>query len=150
MICNNIRRFKKRMFFVLLIAGCSTAPQPIKYGSDVCHYCSMTIVDKVHAAEVITKKGKVYKFDAVECMLYFRQDFDEDKIKSYLANDYMRPEQLVDASLAAFLISENIPSPMGAYLTAFEKSDEALQTQQQKGGTLYSWNEILIHFDQLR
>jgi copper chaperone NosL len=33
----------------------------------------MTIVDKVHAAEIVTKKGKVCKFDATECMINYER-----------------------------------------------------------------------------
>ena len=29
----------------------------------------MTIVDRQHAAEAVTSKGKVFKFDAIECMV---------------------------------------------------------------------------------
>ena len=45
---------------MLLFFSCNVSPKPIEYGSDGCHYCKMTIVDKVHAAEMVTKKGKVY------------------------------------------------------------------------------------------
>ena len=40
----------------------------------------MTIVDKVHAAEIVTQKGKVYKFDATECMINFMDEFDTSEI----------------------------------------------------------------------
>lgn len=42
-----------------LLWSCSIAPEPINYGQDGCHFCKMTIVDKVHAAEIVTTKGKV-------------------------------------------------------------------------------------------
>ena len=105
---------------LLLFFNCNVSPKPIDYGSDGCHFCKMTIVDKVHAAEIVTQKGKVYKFDATECMVNFNEEFDTSEIALYLSNNYTEPEQLIDATKATFLISKNIPSPMGAFLSAFE------------------------------
>lgn len=130
-------------FFVLL--GCDVKPKPIHYGQDGCYYCKMTIVDKVHAAEIVTQKGKVYMFDAVECMIYFMDEFDTSEIKLYLTNNYIEPEVLIDATKATFLISQNIPSPMGAYLSAFKEKTDAEKTQAEKGGELYTWKELLAH-----
>ena len=133
---------------LLLFLSCNVSPQPINYGSDGCHFCKMTIVDKVHAAEIVTKKGKVYKFDATECMINFMNEFDTSEIQLYLSNNYTEPEALIDATKATFLISENIPSPMGAFLSAFKAKEDATKTQSDKGGTLYTWEELLAHLNQ--
>jgi copper chaperone NosL len=132
---------------LLMLVSCNVSPQAIDYGSDGCHFCKMTIVDKVHAAEIVTKKGKVYKFDATECMINFMNDFDASEIELYLSNNYTEPEQLIDAQKATFLISKNIPSPMGAYLSAFKNKADAQKMQSEKGGDLYSWEELLVHFN---
>ncbi|GFZ77724.1 hypothetical protein GCM10011531_03820 [Aquaticitalea lipolytica] len=132
---------------LLMLVSCNVSPQAIDYGSDGCHFCKMTIVDKVHAAEIVTKKGKVYKFDATECMINFMNDFDASEIELYLSNNYTEPEQLIDAKRATFLISKNIPSPMGAYLSAFKNKADAEKMQSEKGGDLYSWEELLVHFN---
>lgn len=95
--------------------SCSIAPEPINYGQDGCHFCKMTIVDKVHAAEIVTTKGKVYKFDATECMINFMDEFETSNIELFLSNNYSTPEELIDSKEATFLISENVPSPMGAF-----------------------------------
>ncbi len=129
----------------LLLLGCQVGPQPIEYGVDGCHFCKMTIVDKVHAAEVVTQKGKIYKFDATECMVNFRKEFDTSQIKLYLSNDYLEAESLIDATKATFLISENVPSPMGAFLSAFSSKEKAAEIQLTKGGQLYSWDELIVH-----
>ena len=71
------------LLIALLVFSCNSSPQPIDYGNDGCHFCKMTIVDKVHAAEIVTKKGKVYKFDATECMVNFIETFDTSEIKHY-------------------------------------------------------------------
>ncbi|MEH6535762.1 MAG: nitrous oxide reductase accessory protein NosL [Psychroserpens sp.] len=131
---------------LFLLFSCNVSPKPIDYGSDGCHFCKMTIVDKVHAAEIVTQKGKIYKFDATECMINFMDEFDTSEIALYLSNNYSAPEALTDATKATFLITENIPSPMGAFLSAFENHSDAQKTQVDKGGTLYNWSELLAHF----
>lgn len=40
----------------------------------------MTIVDKQHAAQVVTKKGKAYSFDAIECMVHYSEKMDPSTI----------------------------------------------------------------------
>jgi copper chaperone NosL len=132
----------------LVLFGCNISPEAIDYGNDGCHFCKMTIVDKVHAAEIVTKKGKVYKFDATECMVNFIKEFDKSEIKLYLSNNYNEPEALIDATKATFIISENIPSPMGAFLSAFKTKEDAIKTQSNKGGKLYSWEALLAHLNQ--
>ena len=132
---------------LLLFFSCNVSPQPIDYGNDGCHFCKMTIVDKVHAAEIVTKKGKIYKFDATECMINFMKEFDNSEIALYLSNNYTEPEELIDATKATFLISENIPSPMGAFLSAFENIADAEKIQTKKSGILYTWQELLKHLE---
>ena len=119
---------------LLLFFSCNVAPEAINYGSDGCYFCKMTIVDKVHAAEVVTNKGKIYKFDASECMINFMKDFNTSEIKLYLSNNYTEPEALIDATKATFLISENIPSPMGAFLSAYKNKVDAEKFQTEKRG----------------
>ena len=130
----------------LVLSACSSKPKAIEYGSDGCHFCKMTIVDKLHAAEIVTKKGKVYKFDATECMINFLEDFDTSTVKLYLSNNYSNPEELIDATQATFLISENVPSPMGAFLSAFKTEKDAIKMQAEKDGDIYTWNELLTRF----
>ena len=142
-----MQRLKQFSFVVslLVLTSCNIGPKAIVYGNDGCHFCKMTIVDKVHAAEIVTNKGKIYTFDATECMVNFQKEFNTSEIKLYLSNNYNEPEALIDATQATFLISKNIPSPMGAYLSAFKTKNEALMVKSEKGGTIYSWQELLNH-----
>ncbi len=131
---------------ILLLVSCEVSPKPIDYGSDGCHFCSMTIVDQQHAAEIVTKKGKAYKFDAVECMMNHLKDIDINTIGLFLVNDYLTPGELVDAKESTFLISKEIPSPMGEYLSAFRSRDVAEQIEAENKGELYTWEELLTRF----
>jgi len=133
--------------FILTFMGCSVKPQEITYGSDGCHFCRMTIVDELHAAQLVTKKGKAFRFDAIECMVNHLKDVDTNSVALYLCNHYSKPKELIDATQSTFLVSKSIPSPMGEYLTAFETRDEALGAQQKNGGELYSWDQLLDRFN---
>ncbi|MDE3742588.1 nitrous oxide reductase accessory protein NosL [Maribacter polysaccharolyticus] len=136
------------LFVVILfsLVSCTVGPKPIDYGSDGCHYCSMTIVDRQHASEIVTQKGKVFKFDAVECMLNHMKDVDIATIGLFLVNDYQNPGELINAEEATFLISESIPSPMGEYLSAFSSRKSAGQIEAENNGQLYTWEELKARF----
>lgn len=134
--------------FGLLLVGCSVGPQPINYGHDACVFCKMTIVDRQHAAEIVTEKGKVYKYDAVECMINDLREWDKPNPAHYLVNDYGVPGKLIDAKNAHYLITQEIPSPMGEFLTAFSDIDMASKIQGDAGGDQYTWVELQEHFKQ--
>jgi copper chaperone NosL len=105
----------------------------------------MTIVDRQHAAEIVTQKGKIFKFDAVECMVNAREEIGADNIAQYLCNTYDAPGELTDATTASFLVSKAIPSPMGANLTAFSEAEAAKRTMDEFNGSLYNWNSLLSY-----
>ncbi|MEO5790088.1 MAG: nitrous oxide reductase accessory protein NosL [Gelidibacter sp.] len=130
----------------LLLASCSAEPQPINYGSDACHYCEMTIVDKQHASQLVTSKGKAYKYDAIECMVHSLQDeFATTEMAHYLVADLNQPGELIDATKASYLISENLQSPMGANLSAFLNAEAGKKAQEKFTGKTYTWKEIQDH-----
>jgi len=131
---------------ILIFTSCNIRPQKIEYGKDACHYCRMNIVDQQHAAELVSKKGKAYKFDATECLINHLAEIDSKEMELFLVADYNNPGTLIDANTATFIISKNIPSPMGEYLSAVSTKDEALALQKTKGGTVFNWEELLVHF----
>ena len=107
----------------------------------------MTIVDRQHAALFETKKGRVYKFDAIECMIGSMPDFDIEVIAKYYVADYNAPGELVDAEIATFIISPQIPSPMRANLSSLRLKEQALSLQKEKQGVLFTWQEIQQHLN---
>ena len=135
------------LIFALILQSCNISPKPISYGNDICQYCSMTIVDAQHAAELVTDKGKVFKFDAVECMLNYKQEAKNKEVALHLCNHYSNPGELIEAEKATYLISEGIPSPMGAFLTAFEMEQDAIDAQNIHGGIIYNWTSLNKYWD---
>ena len=134
-------------FSVALLMSCEVKPQEIHYGVDACSFCKMTIVDAQHAAQIVTTKGKSFKYDAIECMLNHMKEWDQAPVKFHLVADYDQPKVLVDATQAHYLISEAIPSPMGAFLTAFEGQHNRELILEKDGGEAHSWESILRKFN---
>lgn len=135
-------------FMLITAFSCSTDPEPINFGADQCTHCKMNISDTKFGAEIVTKKGKVFKYDAVECMLntVSMEKVPKGDIAGYWAVDASNPKQLLDAVTAVYLISEKFPSPMGADLSAFSKKNGAEEFQKQYGGELKSWSDLLVKF----
>lgn len=130
--------------FSLVSMSCNHDPEPINYNSDQCALCKMTIEDTRFGAELISKKGKIFKFDAAECMVKYinKGKISEDEVGKLYVIDYTQPTVLVDALLVTFLISENLSSPMGANLSAFLNRSTAEKYLSEKGGELYNWEGI--------
>ena len=132
---------------LFIFLSCNVEPKEINYGNDHCHFCDMTVVDKTHAAEYVTTKGRAYMFDAVECLVMdINKNKNEDQLSFVLVADYANPGELVNAKEATYLISEKIKSPMGANLSAFGSKETALKTQIENGGKLFSWEELKAKF----
>ena len=112
----------------------------------MCHYCKMTIVDHQHAAQLVTGKGKIYMFDAIECMIHYLGDTEGTTYAFTLVNDFERPGHLVPAGESTYLISQSIPSPMGAFLSAFHSREAAVAMQHSKGGEVFDWSGVIAHF----
>jgi len=130
-----------------LTAACSVKPEPINYGTDACSYCSMTIVDKTHASQVVTNKGKQYKYDAIECMTNdILEKNNEDDLAVIQVANYSKPGEMIKKSEAYFFISKSIKSPMGANLTAVGTEEAAEKIIGEQGGTRISWEELKEKF----
>ena len=126
-----------------VLLGCRPEPRDIEYGEDLCGYCKMTIVDAQYGAEAVTTKGRVYVFDAIECMVHFTQEKSDVKYAHLLVNHYTEPGVLNSATESSYLISKALPSPMGAFLSALPNMEEAETLRSSKGGEVYSWSELI-------
>lgn len=133
------------LLILMLGAGCSRAPQAIAYGTDPCEFCAMTISDDRYAAAVVTSKGRTYKFDSVECMVQAMMEGEElagVQIDAQYATSYPTRGELVGADGVFYLVSHNLPSPMGAGITAFANRDDAARMQKEKGGDVLDWPQV--------
>lgn len=117
---------------VLLLAGCNRGPKLIALGKDNCDYCSMTFIDDHFGAEIITKKGKIYKFDDLHCLAQFRKEkTDTNQIKEVYLVNYTAPHNFIKASEALLLNSNDLHSPMNGDVAAFQNENQ-LQTVKNR------------------
>ncbi len=130
------------LMLLLLFASCSNQPEPINYNSDACHYCKMTIVSKTHSAQAVSAKGKQFKYDAIECMVNDLNTENNAEMSIMLVANYLDAGNMIAAEKATYLVSENIPSPMGANLSATASEADAELLKTEKGGELFDWNTI--------
>ncbi len=141
-----------RILLLILLAvityGCTVEPEPLIYGADMCHTCKMTLMDPKFGAEIVTKKGKVYKFDDVNCMLgFYHADFDEQgNIAHLLVINFAQPKQLIDATNSWYLKSDLIRSPMASGIAAFATEDEYVRYKKEWKAILMSWGETNTQF----
>lgn len=125
---------------VFLIVSCSVKPEPIAFGEDHCDYCRMSIADPKFGGELVTDKGKIFKFDALECMVPYLQENEETEYAYILAIAYDEPGELKPVDDLTFAFSEAYNSPMGGNLAALSQAaalDEDLEPLK--------WQEIKSH-----
>lgn len=132
------------IFTMVFATSCSAGPQPIQFGKDACDFCKMTILDQRFGGEVITGKGKVYKFDDIHCITSFLKS--ENSAKTHDAGiyllDYNTPATFIKSGEGFLLRSSELHSPMGSNTAAFATAAGREQSKQQVNGENVSWNDI--------
>jgi copper chaperone NosL len=105
----------------------------------------MTITDQRFGAELVTTKGKLYKFDDVHCIAAFLKSgvVDQKDIGGIYMLDFSQPGILVPASESHFLKSEILRSPMGANIAAFFHEDSMKKFSSQFPGETLRWEEAI-------
>lgn len=106
---------------LLFLAGCLEEQLVINYSEDQCYACKMTISQANYGAALKTAEGRVYKFDALECMMEVvrKNDFPN---AAYYAVAFDAPKELKAVERLHFVVDEQYRSPMGANLAAFENA----------------------------
>jgi len=128
---------------LFVLTSCSPKQQPIEYGVDACTFCKMTITDPRYGAEIVTKKGRVRKYDAIECMVQDGLErFEPADVHAYLAVDFSNPKSLTSAATATYLHSSGLRSPMGLNVAAFAGGESARDARGRYPGELMSWPEV--------
>lgn len=133
---------------ILMLASCSVKPEPLAYGKDACHACKMTLVDNKFGAEIITKKGKIYKFDDINCLVgFYNSGFvPTTEVHSILVVDYAHVGLMMDATSAVYVQSNSLRSPMGSEIAAFGQSKDAEGKRETLNGKILSWSDVLHAF----
>lgn len=127
----------------LLLPGCKSGPVAIEYGKDECAGCKMILVDKHYGTEFITDKGKVFKFDDVNCLVDFMND-QKGLVGKALVIDFNRSNQFLEAERAVYLNHTKLRTPMGSGIGAFINSDAATSVDSGLGGggRILQWADV--------
>lgn len=143
-----IMKFNTAMVVILFsvsLASCNAGPEPIKAGTDNCYFCKMTVTDNRFGAELITKKGKIYKFDDVHCIVSYlkTKNIELANIKNIYLTDFCRTHELINVNQLSLLKSEELRSPMGGNIAAFNSRDSLQKYQEHFPGTIVNWNDLI-------
>lgn len=127
------------------LTSCSSGPQPMVLGKDNCHLCKMTITDARFGAEIITKKGRVYKFDDIFCLVsYLKADTSEQQnLKDIYFVDYIGKHQFIKSNTAFLFSSPDLHSPMNGNIAAFESKEKSKEATATFSGSEVKWVDLL-------
>lgn len=132
------------LLLVVLVSSCNTGPEAIAVGKDNCFFCKMTISDAKCGAEIVTKKGKLYKFDDIHCLLSFNKAklIEAAEIKDIYLADYAGTHELINVKESFLLHGGDIKTPMNGNVIAFKSNDEMKTFLKNLNAKETSWQEL--------
>jgi copper chaperone NosL len=129
---------------VAAVTACASAgPPQVHYGEENCAQCRMTISDPRFGASVVTGKGKVLKFDSVECAASYMASADSAGIREVWVSDYSSPGSFVPAQRATFIRTKAVSSPMGSGILALGTGADVNALRLELGGELLEWETVV-------
>lgn len=134
----------------LAIAACSSEPEPIDFGKDMCTWCKMTIMDPKFGTELVTDKGRVYKFDDINCLVEYMVEnklSPQEKHSVYVL-DYSDPGILIEAKTANYIYSEELRTPMASRVAAFGIGRLQQAHRDQLKAEEINWDQVWKKFSE--
>ncbi|MDZ4708129.1 MAG: nitrous oxide reductase accessory protein NosL [Saprospiraceae bacterium] len=131
-------------YLLFSLSFCTIKPEPLVAGQDACTQCKMTIIETQYGCELVTSKGKVYKFDDIACMKNFMQANPMDKmdIRFLLISNFNKKDEWLNADSAGFYSGSLVKSPMGSNAIAFANEQEARLFMGERAGSIFNWSTI--------
>ena len=101
-------------------------------------------MDKRYAAEILTKKGKAYKFDDISCLKkYIKEEQLPEANFSVFVADFNNPDnKFLDARQVVYLHNELFKSPMNGNFAAFATGDIARRLMDSLHTGLLKWENL--------
>ncbi|MDO8494152.1 MAG: nitrous oxide reductase accessory protein NosL [Deltaproteobacteria bacterium] len=122
------------LIVVFLVFACNRKlPSDFSSGEFACDFCRMQIVDLRFKAEAVTKKGKVFRFDSIECLLDWQREH-QSEMRNAWVTDFYHPAQWIELKQAYILKSKTLPSPMGGFLSAYATEQDFEKARKEFGG----------------
>jgi copper chaperone NosL len=127
-----------------IMNSCTTKPEPFILGKDLCDDCRMTIMDPKFGGEIITKKGKIYKFDDAHCLVHFMKqgNVKEADIAQTLFVNYNDNSRFLDVKSSFFVQSPQLKSPMNSNAASFPDKESAEKKAAETSGTVKNRDEL--------
>lgn len=119
-------------------------PVPIQLNKDACDYCKMTISDGKFCSEIITEKGRCYKFDDVHCMISYHKENANVKSQYFYVHDFNQKMEFLNLANSFLVESKSFKSPMGgntATVKTKADADKLLLTYPES--KIVSWDALL-------
>jgi copper chaperone NosL len=131
---------------LMFFSACSTTPVPFIAGKDNCDFCKMGISDTRFGGEVITKKGKIYKFDDLHCMISFlrKGGVKENNIGRRMVMNFNKPNEFLEETSAVFVACDELKSPMGSNAAGFKDQENATGYSAGKKAEILTWSQLYI------
>lgn len=132
----------------LFVQSCSIGPEPLSIGKDQCNFCKMKIAETHFGCEVVTAKGKVYKFDDISCAAQFinKENIQTDNLFGVFVSNYASENELLNTKDCIFFKSEEFRSPMNGNIAAFSNRDEMSKVIGEMHGEEITWQYILNQY----
>jgi copper chaperone NosL len=140
----NLNKLIASIVFLVIIIGCNNNPEPISFGSDSCDYCKMMITESKFASELVTSKGKILKFDSIECLAAFCvTNCNENDNNTMWVPDFNTDKNFISANEALFLTDSDLKSPMSLNISAFKFQNDLNEIQKKIGGKQLNWKDVV-------
>ena len=139
-----LHKFILPLLASLFLMNCEPTVQAINYGQDGCSYCRMTIVEDLYGAELLTSKGKVFKFDSIECLTAFvlKGEVKAEQTHGLYFTDFEDAGHLYPLNEIIFVQAKKLKSPMGLNLSAFRTQGTADNVAELYFGEIMTWEQV--------
>lgn len=128
---------------MLLAAG--PPPGPGTRPGESCDHCGMLIEQPRFVGRATSLDGRVFCFDAVECLAAFTIGPPADALGPFTLRvaRWDRADSLLDVRRAWYLRSDRLPSPMGLGVSAYRSPREAAAAARRHGGKVLDWDGVV-------
>ena len=102
-------------------------------------------MDPKFAGEIISKKGKIYKFDDAHCLVHFLKagNIKTADISQTVFIDYENNKNFLDINSLFFVVSPKLKSPMNGNAAAFVDKSSAARIARETDGEIKEWASLL-------
>ena len=104
----------------------------------------MTIVDRQFGTELVSTRGKIYRFDSIECLAAYELsgNLPAQDIHSMWVTDFHAAGSLIRLDQATCVHSDKFRSPMGVGLAACATEEKAAAMAGEIEGSTVTWQQV--------